>query len=97
MHPSFRNAGKASFRTRGKAGAEQLPKPLIAGIDPARWGHVAEWLRSGLQSRVVSQFDQRDFRNSIRNCLKKSVGFAAKISISEIRLPDRSLPDPSSC
>jgi hypothetical protein len=21
-------------------------------IDPARWGHVAEWLRNGLQNRV---------------------------------------------
>jgi hypothetical protein len=29
-----------------------LPKPLIAGIDPPRWGHVAEWLRSGLQNRL---------------------------------------------
>jgi len=94
---NFGNSTEWSFGNLLEVRRSQLPKPLIAGIDPARWGHVAEWLRSGLQSRVVSQFDQRDFRNSIRNCLKKSVGFAAKISISEIRLPDRSLPDPSSC
>ena len=42
---------KASFRTLGKGGVKQLPKPLIAGIDPPRRGHVAEWLRSGLQKQ----------------------------------------------
>jgi hypothetical protein len=31
----------------------QLPKPLIACIDPPSWGHVAEWLRNGLQNRVL--------------------------------------------
>ena len=29
-----------------------MPKPLIVYIDPAHWGHVAEWLRSGLQNRL---------------------------------------------
>jgi hypothetical protein len=29
-----------------------LPKWLILYIDPAPWGHVAEWLRNGLQNRV---------------------------------------------
>ena len=43
---------KASFRTRGKGGVKQLPNPLIAGIDPPRRGHVAEWLRSGLQNQT---------------------------------------------
>jgi hypothetical protein len=30
----------------------RLPKSLIACIDPPGWGHVAEWLRSGLQNRL---------------------------------------------
>jgi hypothetical protein len=25
---------------------------LMLYIDPASWGHVAEWLRNGLQNRV---------------------------------------------
>jgi hypothetical protein len=33
-------------------GAGWLPKYLMLYIDPARWGHVAEWLRNGLQNRV---------------------------------------------
>jgi len=83
---------KASFRTLGKGGVKRLPKPLIAGIDPPRRGHVAEWLRSGLQSRMVFPFDQRHFRNYARNRTQKAIDFAAKISISEIRLPGRSYP-----
>jgi hypothetical protein len=35
---------------RGRWG--RLPKCLMLYIDPARWGHVAEWLRNGLQNRV---------------------------------------------
>jgi hypothetical protein len=31
----------------------QLPKSLIACIEPPLWGHVAEWLRNGLQNRVL--------------------------------------------
>jgi hypothetical protein len=31
---------------------------LIVCIDPPSWGHVAEWLRSGLQSRLVPQHFQ---------------------------------------
>jgi hypothetical protein len=34
------------------AGRGRLPEPLIVYIDPRRWGHVAEWLRSGLQNRL---------------------------------------------
>ena len=30
----------------------RLLNPLMACIDPARWGYVAEWLRSGLQIRL---------------------------------------------
>src|SRR5712691_754300 len=30
----------------------RLPKYLMLYIDPAPWGHVAEWLRNGLQNRV---------------------------------------------
>jgi hypothetical protein len=29
-----------------------LPKPVIAYIGRRQWGHVAEWLRSGLQNRL---------------------------------------------
>jgi hypothetical protein len=32
--------------------AEWLPKRLMLYIDPGSWGHVAEWLRNGLQNRV---------------------------------------------
>jgi hypothetical protein len=31
---------------------ERLPKRLMLYIDPHPWGHVAEWLRNGLQNRV---------------------------------------------
>ena len=30
----------------------RLPKRVMPYIDPPRWGHVAEWLRNGLQNRV---------------------------------------------
>jgi hypothetical protein len=30
-----------------------LPKYLMLYIDPAPWGHVAEWLRNGLQNSVT--------------------------------------------
>jgi hypothetical protein len=48
-------AGKAKIRMGmpaewGKAG--WLPNPLAACIDPPPRGHVAEWLRSGLQNRL---------------------------------------------
>ncbi len=32
--------------------AGRLPKCLMLYIDPPPWGHVAEWLRNGLQNRV---------------------------------------------
>jgi hypothetical protein len=35
-----------------QGGGGWLPKRLIACIDPPRWGHVAEWLRNGLQMRA---------------------------------------------
>jgi hypothetical protein len=35
-----------------KATMRLLPKPLDPTIDVRRWGHVAEWLRSGLQNRL---------------------------------------------
>jgi hypothetical protein len=31
-------------------GRGRLPNYLMPCIDPALWGHVAEWLRNGLQS-----------------------------------------------
>jgi hypothetical protein len=31
---------------------ERLPKRVMLYIDPGPWGHVAEWLRNGLQNRV---------------------------------------------
>ena len=30
----------------------RLPKRVMPYIDPLSWGHVAEWLRNGLQNRV---------------------------------------------
>jgi hypothetical protein len=30
----------------------RLPKCLMLYIKPPPWGHVAEWLRNGLQNRV---------------------------------------------
>ena len=30
----------------------RLPKRVMLYIDPGPWGHVAEWLRNGLQNRV---------------------------------------------
>ena len=43
---------KPSFRTLGRVRRGRLPKPLMPYIDPRSWGHVAEWLRNGLQNRV---------------------------------------------
>jgi hypothetical protein len=49
---NFGNSTEWSFGNLLEVRRSRLPKPLIAGIDPARWGHVAEWLRSGLQNRL---------------------------------------------
>jgi hypothetical protein len=51
--------------------ARRLRKCLIACIDLRRWGHVAEWLRNGLQNRV-HQF------NSGRGLHHKALEFLAK-------------------
>ena len=40
------------FQNLEQAGSGWLPKCLMPCIDPAPWGHVAEWLRNGLQNRV---------------------------------------------
>jgi hypothetical protein len=34
------------------AALRRLPKRMMPYIDPPPWGHVAEWLRNGLQNRV---------------------------------------------
>jgi hypothetical protein len=44
---------KPSFRTVARSVSGWLPKLLIVCIDPPGWGHVAEWLRSGLQRRCL--------------------------------------------
>ena len=49
---SFRLPRRRNFRTFPEQGLPRLRKYLIAYIDPPRWGHVAEWLRNGLQNRV---------------------------------------------
>jgi hypothetical protein len=51
-HQFQKSNGIPSFRAFERAGRGRLPKPLIACIDPRQWGHVAEWLRSGLQNRL---------------------------------------------
>ena len=40
------------FGTFALPGLARLPNLLRLCIDPAPWGHVAEWLRNGLQNRV---------------------------------------------
>ena len=39
----------------------RLPKYLMLYIDPGPWGHVAEWLRNGLQSNMLGEPLQREF------------------------------------
>src|SRR5665213_1160806 len=43
------------LRARARLGQGRLPKRLMLYIDPPRWGHVAEWLRNGLQSRQKAE------------------------------------------
>jgi hypothetical protein len=42
-----------------------MTRPLLRSLRAFRYwrwdGHVAEWLRSGLQNRIVLQLDQRSF------------------------------------
>jgi hypothetical protein len=38
------------FRMSRRKRRGRLPKCLMLYIDPASWGHVAEWLRNGLQN-----------------------------------------------
>ena len=55
--PRVRRSRDSIQRPQGprsqETGLGQLPKPLIACIEPALWGHVAEWLRNGLQNREL--------------------------------------------
>jgi hypothetical protein len=46
------------FRMRGTRRG-RLPKLLMLYIDPAPWGHVAEWLRNGLQNLICSALCHR--------------------------------------
>ena len=41
-----------SFRSLQESGRGWLPKCLALYIKRRSWGHVAEWLRNGLQNRV---------------------------------------------
>jgi len=43
------------FRMSKRKRRGRLPKCLMLYIDPAPWGHVAEWLRNGLQSRQKAE------------------------------------------
>jgi hypothetical protein len=61
-----------------------LPTPLIACIDPARWGHVAEWLRSGLQNRL-HQFNSGRGLQQYQSLKKKSSSRSSLVSDSSAR------------
>ena len=54
MRPCGISGGDVAGQERlpPKGGRRQLPKPLIPYIGPTLRGHVAEWLRNGLQNRV---------------------------------------------
>jgi hypothetical protein len=56
-----------------------LPKQLMLCIDPAPWGHVAEWLRNGLQNRVHQFNSGRGLHSHLIDMLWliKPLGFAA--------------------
>jgi hypothetical protein len=60
------------FRMRG-ARRGRLPKLLMLYIDPAPWGHVAEWLRNGLQNRV-HQFNSGRGLHQYNQCLALIIG-----------------------
>jgi hypothetical protein len=47
---------------------QRLPKWLRLYNDPAQWGHVAEWLRAGLQNRLLG-FESRRGLHHIFNDL----------------------------
>jgi hypothetical protein len=50
------------FLNRGRsAEVGRLPKRMMLYIDPGPWGHVAEWLRNGLQSNMLGEPLQREF------------------------------------
>ena len=50
------------FLNRGRsAEVGRLPKRMMLYIDPGPWGHVAEWLRNGLQNRPILLLYQRPF------------------------------------
>jgi hypothetical protein len=51
-HISFIIAAVWEFHNFVEARRGRLPNPLSFCIDPPLWGHVAEWLRSGLQNRL---------------------------------------------
>jgi hypothetical protein len=65
MTPEARNKQSrcqiAELRT---AEVGRLPKPVMPYIDPPPWGHVAEWLRNGLQiNKVVQSFPGQVLKN----------------------------------
>ena len=57
-----------NFRMSKRKMGGRLPKYLMLYIDPAPWGHVAEWLRNGLQNRVHQFNSGRGLhRNPLKN------------------------------
>ena len=60
---------KRHFRNWRRTRRRRLPKPLMVCSKSVPWGHVAEWLRNGLQNRV-HQF------NSGRGLHIKPIDFA---------------------
>ena len=45
-----------------------MRKSLIVYIHPPQWGHVAEWLRSGLQNRLHQFNSGRGLHQSLKAC-----------------------------
>jgi hypothetical protein len=61
---SFRNGTEFEFQNFSTGRLGWLPKYLMLYIDPRQWGHVAEWLRNGLQIRCRSAWYPRATRVS---------------------------------
>lgn len=54
-----------------------LHKGLMACIDPPGWGHVAEWLRSGLQNRLLRFNSGRGLHHFLPRFIQKASGAEA--------------------
>jgi hypothetical protein len=61
-----------SFRTFAHDRRGWLSEHLITCIDPPSWGHVAEWLRSGLQNRLHQFNSGRGLQSIPLGCFMKN-------------------------